>query len=91
MKLPFHARSASEALMRDFVERRFEAKTVLVFAYFFGTHMIDIEMLDAGNMDECKSTRSRALAEDTPVTTRYGSDVKITAECKYSGSNGSSF
>lgn len=57
-------------------------KTVLVIAYLLGGHVIDTETLDAANMEECKTTRQMALTEKTPVTTRYGSNVKISAECK---------
>ncbi len=57
-------------------------KTVLVIAYLMSGHVIDTETLDATNMEDCKITRQRALAENTPITTRYGSDVKISAECK---------
>lgn len=57
-------------------------KTVLVIAYLLSGQVIDTETLDAANMDECKITKQRALAEKTPVTTRYGSNVKISAECR---------
>ena len=57
-------------------------KTVLVIAYLLGGHVIDTETLDAANMDECKITKQMSLTENTPVTTRYGSNVKISAECR---------
>lgn len=58
-------------------------KTMLVIAYLLGGHVIDSETLDAANMEECKVTKQRALSENTPITTRYGSDVKISAECRH--------
>lgn len=57
-------------------------KTMLVIAYLLGGHVIDTEILDSANMEECKVTKQRALSENTPITTRYGADVKISAECK---------
>nr|CCD32259.1 Hypothetical protein SC2p2_01030 [Methylocystis sp. SC2] len=57
-------------------------KTVLVISYLLGGQVIDMETLDASNMDACKTTKQMALAEKTPVTTRYGANVKISAECK---------
>jgi len=57
-------------------------KTVLVIAYLMSGHVIDTQTIDAANMDECKMTKQMALGENTPVTTRYGSNVKISAECK---------
>jgi hypothetical protein len=47
-----------------------------------GGHVIDSETLDAANMEECKVTKQRALAENTPITTRYGSNIQISAECR---------
>ncbi len=61
-------------------------KTMLVIAYLMGGHVIDTETLDAANMEECNMTKQRALSENTPITTRYGSGVKISAECKQSSS-----
>jgi hypothetical protein len=55
---------------------------MLVIAYLMGGHVIDTETLDSANMEECKVTKQRALSENTPITTRYGSDVKISAECR---------
>jgi hypothetical protein len=57
-------------------------KTVLIIAYLMGGHVIDTEILDAASMEECRKTRQTALSGKTPVTTRYGSDVKISAECR---------
>ncbi|QGM97209.1 hypothetical protein [Methylocystis parvus] len=57
-------------------------KTMLVIAYLMGDHVIDTETLDAANMEACKTTKELALAANTPITTRYGSNVKISAECK---------
>lgn len=76
------------ALVRNLEE--FHVKTVLVIAYLMSGHVIDTETLDAANMEDCKVTRLRALAQNTPITTRYGSDVKISAECKESSSLASS-
>ena len=62
-------------------------KTVLVIAYLLGGHVIDRETLDSASMEECEQTRHNALSGVTPVTTRYGPDVQILAECKrFSGS-----
>lgn len=57
-------------------------KSILIFSYLMGGHVIDTVTIDAGNMDECKATKQLALAEKTPITTRYGSDVKISADCR---------
>lgn len=57
-------------------------KTVLIIAYMMGGNVIDTERLDAANMAECQATKNNALSGSTPVTTRYGSDVKISAECQ---------
>ena len=57
-------------------------KTVLVIVYLLGGHVIDTETLDAASMKECEQTRHNALSGVTPVTTRYGADVHISAECK---------
>lgn len=57
-------------------------KTMLVITYLMGGQVIDSNTLDASNMDACKETKRLALSENTPVTTRYGSNVKIIAECK---------
>ena len=57
-------------------------KTMLVITYLMGGQVIDTNSLDAANMDSCKETKRLALSENTPVTTRYGSNVKILAECK---------
>ncbi len=57
-------------------------KSILIFSYLMSGHVIDTVTIDAGNMDECKATKQLALAEKTPITTRYGSDVKISAECR---------
>ncbi len=57
-------------------------KTILVITYLMGGHAIDRETLDAANMEECKVTRQLALLENTPITTRYDSNVKISAECR---------
>ncbi len=57
-------------------------KSILIFSYLMGGHVIDTVTIDAGNMDDCKTTRQLALAEKTPITTRYGSNVKISAECR---------
>lgn len=57
-------------------------KTMLVIAYMMGGHVIDTETLESANMEECKATRQLALGQNTPVTTRYGSNVKISAECR---------
>lgn len=51
-------------------------KTVLVIAYLMGDHVIDTERLDAASMEECVKTRQAALSGVTPVTTRYGAEVK---------------
>jgi hypothetical protein len=56
--------------------------TILVISSLMGGHVIDTQTLDAGNMDECKITKQLSLAENTPITTRYGSNVKIHAECR---------
>jgi hypothetical protein len=57
-------------------------KTVLVIAYLLSGHVIDRETFDAASMEECQQTRQNALSGVTPVTTRYGADVQIVAECK---------
>jgi hypothetical protein len=57
-------------------------KTVLIISYLMGGHIIDSESLDAANMGDCDVTKRLALSENTPVTSRYGSNVKISAECK---------
>lgn len=57
-------------------------KTMLVIAYMMGAHIIDTDTIDAANMESCQVTKRLALSGDTPITTRYGSDVKISAECK---------
>ena len=31
-------------------------------------------------MDDCSTTKHLALQEKTPITTRYGSEVKISAD-----------
>jgi hypothetical protein len=56
-------------------------KSILIFSYLMGGHVIDTVTIDAGNMDDCRITRQLALAEKTPITTRYGSNVRISAEC----------
>ena len=61
-------------------------KTMLVITYLMGGQVIDTDTLDAANMDACRETKRLALSENTPVTTRYGSNVKILAECKQSAS-----
>ena len=61
-------------------------KTMLVITYLIGGQVIDTDTLDAANMDACRETKRLALSENTPVTTRYGSNVKILAECKQSAS-----
>lgn len=57
-------------------------ETVLVIAYLLGGQVIDTEVLDAANMEQCQATKNNALSGRTPVTTRYGDDVKIAAECQ---------
>ncbi len=57
-------------------------KTILVISYLMGNHVIDTETLDASNMEECKRTEQLALAENTPITTRFSSKVKISSECR---------
>lgn len=57
-------------------------KTMLIITYLMGGQVIDTNTLDAANIDACRETKRLALAENTPVTTRYGSNVKIQAECK---------
>jgi len=57
-------------------------KTVLVIAYLMGGHVIDTERLDAASMEECVKTRQAALSGVTPVTTRYGAEALISAECR---------
>jgi len=57
-------------------------KTVLVIAYLLSGHVIDTETFDAASMEECQRTRHNALTGVTPVTTRYGAGVQISAECK---------
>ena len=54
----------------------------LVIAYLIGGQVIDTETLDAANMAECQATKQNVLTGTTPVTTRYGSNVQIKAECK---------
>ncbi len=54
----------------------------LVIAYLLGGQVIDTEILDAANMDECQATRQNVLTGTTPVTTRYGNNVRINAECE---------
>lgn len=66
-------------------------KTVLVIAYLMGGHVIDTETLDAASMEECLQTRRNALSGVTPVTTRYGAEVRISAECKRFSNGESSF
>jgi hypothetical protein len=61
-------------------------KTMLVITYLMGGQVIDTDTLDAANMDACRETKRLALSENTPVTTRYDSNVKILAECKQSAS-----
>ena len=57
-------------------------KTTLVNAYLMSGHVIDTQTLDAANTDDCKVTKQLALSENTPITTRYGSNVKISADCR---------
>jgi hypothetical protein len=57
-------------------------KAILFISYLIGGNVIDTQTLDASNIDECKISKQLALAENTPITTRYGSTVRITAECR---------
>lgn len=57
-------------------------KAMLVIVYVMAGHVIDSESVDAANMDECHLTKRLVLAEKTPITTRYSSNVKVSAECK---------
>ena len=57
-------------------------KTVLFVAYLMGGHVIDTETFDAASMEECRKTQQTALSGKTPITTRYGADVQISAECR---------
>ncbi len=57
-------------------------ETVLVIAYLLGGQVIDTEVLEAANMEQCQATRHNALTGTTPVTTRYGDNVKIAAQCQ---------
>ncbi len=58
-------------------------ETVLVIAYLLGGQVIDTEVLDAANMEQCEATKHNALTGTTPVTTRYGNNVTISAACQY--------
>ena len=58
-------------------------ETVLVIAYLLGGQVIDTEVLEAANMEQCQETKHNALSGTTPVTTRYSDNVKITAECQF--------
>ena len=58
-------------------------ETVLVIAYLLGGQLIDTEIFESANMEECQVTKKNALAGPTPITTRYGDNVKIAAECKF--------
>ena len=57
-------------------------KTILVIAYLAGGHVIETETLDAANMAECQMTKQNVLSGVNPITTRYGADVKISADCR---------
>ena len=57
-------------------------EAVLVIAYLLGGQIIDKEVLEASNIQECERTKHVALTGTTPVTTRYGDNVKIKAECR---------
>ena len=57
-------------------------KTILFIAYLIGGHVIDTETFDAASMEECRKTQQTALLGKTPITTRYGADVQISAECR---------
>ena len=51
-------------------------EAVLVIAYLLGGQIIDKEVLEASNIQECERTKHVALTGTTPVTTRYGDNVK---------------
>ena len=53
-----------------------------MIAYLLGGQMIDIEVLEDSNIQECERTKHAALTGATPVTTRYGKNVQIKAECR---------
>jgi hypothetical protein len=55
---------------------------VLFIVYIMGGQAIDTEILEAASIEECEVTKRLALSENTPITTRYGSNVKISAECR---------
>ncbi len=57
-------------------------ETVLVIAYLLSGQVIDTEVLEAANMEQCQATKHNALTGTTPVTTRYGNNVTIAAECQ---------
>jgi hypothetical protein len=78
------AASVKTRVVRDSraISGRLAVKTMLIISYLMGGHVIDTQTLDAANMDDCNTTKHLALAEKTPITTRYGSNVKISAECR---------
>ncbi len=57
-------------------------KALLVITYLLGGHIVDTESIDAANMEECRRTKRLALAESTPITTRYDARVKISGSCR---------
>jgi hypothetical protein len=57
-------------------------EVVLVITYILSGQVFDKEVLEAANMQECQATKRHALTGVTPVTTRYGKNVGISAECQ---------
>lgn len=56
--------------------------TMLAIAYIMGGQVIESQTLETANMEECRLTKRLALSENTPITTRHGSNVKVSAECR---------
>ncbi len=57
-------------------------KALLVITYLLSGHIVDTESIDSANMEECRRTKRLALAESTPITTRYDAKVKISGSCR---------
>jgi hypothetical protein len=57
-------------------------KAMLVITYLLSGRIVDTQSIDAANMEECRRTKSLALAENTPITTRYDARVKISGSCR---------
>ena len=57
-------------------------KTLLIVAYMMGAQVIDTEVIENATMEECQATKSMALEGSTPITTKYGPQVNLFAECR---------